>query len=248
MIQFEVLNLGVCGVGQEQMLELLKVVGMKYQPDLVLLGFYVGNDISDNIKYVKKKDIEEIKQKGSLNYPFKKFLKKNSKAIAFLAQKWSDLCFAVGINKYGKMKMFMENYPEDIEEAFKLTEDLIVEISEFLETYNIELWVIIIPMKFQVDFNLKYKGKHIEDNIIIDKPQITIRKILSRNSINYIDLLDDFEESALEGKNLYLKDIHWSSTGHHLAAQKIYSYLIAKKVIPISIRDREEKGQNFQQK
>lgn len=241
--RFEVLNLGVSGIGQKQMLELLTEVAMKYHPDLVSLAFYVGNDLSDNMKYIKGKDIEKVKQKGSLNFPFKKFLKKHSRAIAFSAQKWSNFCFSVGINKYEKKKLFMKKYPEDIEEAFELTENLIVEISDLLKTYNIELCVIVIPMEFQVDFNLQDKGKYTDANsIIIDKPQTTIRKILNKNSINHIDLLRRFrEEKERKGKDLYLKNFrHWNSAGHYLAAEEIFRHLVAEQLIPVSIKNQEE--------
>ena len=44
----EVINLGVGGYGTLQELIYLREEGLKYHPDLVLLGFYAGNDIYDN--------------------------------------------------------------------------------------------------------------------------------------------------------------------------------------------------------
>jgi hypothetical protein len=44
----EVINLGVGGYGTLQQYLVYKKVGRLYQPDIVLLGFYFGNDLRDN--------------------------------------------------------------------------------------------------------------------------------------------------------------------------------------------------------
>jgi lysophospholipase L1-like esterase len=46
--RFEVLNLGISGYGTGQEYLMLKYYGLKYQPDFVILAFYIGNDILDN--------------------------------------------------------------------------------------------------------------------------------------------------------------------------------------------------------
>jgi len=46
----EVLNFGVSGFGTAQELEMLRHHVWKYEPDLVLLAFMTGNDLSDNSK------------------------------------------------------------------------------------------------------------------------------------------------------------------------------------------------------
>lgn len=46
--QVEVINLGVGGFGTLQQYLVFEEVGKRYDPDLVLLGFYLGNDVTNN--------------------------------------------------------------------------------------------------------------------------------------------------------------------------------------------------------
>lgn len=46
--RFEVINLGIAGFGTAQEYLMLKHYGLKYQPDLVILGFFIFNDIRNN--------------------------------------------------------------------------------------------------------------------------------------------------------------------------------------------------------
>lgn len=50
----EVLNFGVSGYGTGQEYLLVRDRVMAYAPNLVLLAFYVGNDVSDNLRELKK--------------------------------------------------------------------------------------------------------------------------------------------------------------------------------------------------
>jgi len=52
----EVINLGQSGFGATQELLVLRRRGWKYSPDVVLLAFFIGNDIADNSRVLKKKD------------------------------------------------------------------------------------------------------------------------------------------------------------------------------------------------
>lgn len=54
--QIECINFGVSGYGTAQELLMLRHVVWEYQPDLVLLAFTTGNDVSDNVRELKRVD------------------------------------------------------------------------------------------------------------------------------------------------------------------------------------------------
>ena len=45
----DVINMGVSGYGTDQELLFLEKEGFNYNPDIVLVAFYIGNDVSDNM-------------------------------------------------------------------------------------------------------------------------------------------------------------------------------------------------------
>jgi lysophospholipase L1-like esterase len=47
--KFEVINAGVIGYSTDKQLAYFSQEGYKYQPDLVILAFFIGNDLTDNI-------------------------------------------------------------------------------------------------------------------------------------------------------------------------------------------------------
>jgi hypothetical protein len=232
--RYEVLNLGMRAIGEKQMFELFKEIGARYQPDMVLLGFYIGNDFNDNMLYVRGKSIEEERQWGTPALPFRRQLRRYSKAIAFLANKWSDFRLNSGLARYGKEKLFMKDYPPDVLESLELTEGILQEMRDYFNRERIDFFVVIIPMKFQVDYNRKYEATKVAEGIVIDKPQSALISILERNEIPYLDLLPLFKERSENfNEDLYLSgnEIHWNSKGHGLAAQAIVSYLKSRNAI-----------------
>ena len=55
--KFEVLNLGQSGFGTADAYMRYLNFGVKYSPDLVILGFLTGNDISDNSKFLNRENV-----------------------------------------------------------------------------------------------------------------------------------------------------------------------------------------------
>jgi hypothetical protein len=63
--KIEVINLSVDAYGTDRELLLYALLGARFKPDLVLLSFYVGNDLQDN-----QIDLEERRYGYRLNRPF----------------------------------------------------------------------------------------------------------------------------------------------------------------------------------
>lgn len=60
--RIEVINLGISGIGPATYERLLSVEGLKYNPDLVIVSFFVGNDFTDDVILKSKIDKEEYKK------------------------------------------------------------------------------------------------------------------------------------------------------------------------------------------
>lgn len=61
----EVINLGVGGYGTAQEYLYLRDEGLRYQPDLVILAFFTGNDVQDNSRRLKGSRAEALDVKSA---------------------------------------------------------------------------------------------------------------------------------------------------------------------------------------
>ena len=109
----EVINFGIHGYGNDQMLLYLKEEGVKYSPDVVILGF-VGDDMNRNLlefRDYSKPKFEFVHNKLQIkNYPVPPpdFTLKNeiyrSKFIDLLIIFYNDLLWKFGINEERKKR------------------------------------------------------------------------------------------------------------------------------------------------
>ena len=68
-VELEVINLGVGGYGTLQEYLLFRDIGRFYEPDLVLLGFFPGNDVADN-----SIELERMAELSGMNVASRPFL------------------------------------------------------------------------------------------------------------------------------------------------------------------------------
>ncbi|MBU1849701.1 MAG: hypothetical protein KKH40_03155, partial [Nanoarchaeota archaeon] len=76
-LDYEVINLGVSGYGTDQELILLQKEGLKYNPDVVILGFYLENDKPDNSKELLIVENGELIKNEKGLFKIKKYLYKS---------------------------------------------------------------------------------------------------------------------------------------------------------------------------
>src|SRR3989344_1191918 len=259
---FQVINLGVLGFGPLMELKVLEMEGLLYQPDIVMLTFFVGNDFYDDTIYSQR--YKETRHKMPLwTYQSRlfSFLRNN---IRFRIVKYfssnkdktsQQFCVNIGKTDYDEslptfskeQYFYLESErAEIIVKNSKLYDHLdlvtksILTMKSLTEQVNAKFIVLVIPDEFQVNPNLfseiinkKPTNTSVINSMIkyIYRPNITERnwsntdydiklpqKILKdffiENHINYIDLLEEWDDNP-DAAGYYLpQDTHLNRKGN----------------------------------
>ena len=241
--KIEVINAGMTAWGTDQELAFLKTEGLNYDPDLVVVGFFIGNDVVNNLRdSIFRFDGENIDEVYP-SHSFSNFLKFRS----FLASKFhvyklfSKIKNLKQKNTNGlteqiilETRLFEINESEDISLAWEKTFLLIKGFKKTLDEKNIDFLMLMIPSKEQVDkdeFNELLKTFNFDsNNLDIELPTRKLREYLGGQSIEYIDLPEQFK---IKNNNsfFYDDDAHLNAEGHKLIAQKIFTYLEKKNIV-----------------
>ncbi|MBU0667328.1 MAG: SGNH/GDSL hydrolase family protein [Nanoarchaeota archaeon] len=157
-LDYEVINLGVSGYGTDQELILLQKEGLKYNPDVVILGFYLENDIPDNSKelLIVENGVLIKNEKGL--FKIKKYLYKS-----LLIMKGNSLIFSK-FNRFGGSivhtaistgiyphipyyggKIFEKEPLKYLDDNLEKTEIILKEIKKICDKNNISLIILMIP-------------------------------------------------------------------------------------------------------
>lgn len=251
---FNILNFGMDGYSTCNEYLTLVHKAMKYKPDIVLLFFYIGNDISDKIYPVSNspkcrfdnsgtliKTVPPVNKEDeqSLNAKIADLITGTNIGVLFFNKlRFSPLIYRVK-SLFGKQSNFSTLSLFDKDSTIKNTGlaniavSDVVGMKEYLECRNIPFWVVITPDRMQVQKEIwkSIVNKYGIDsnNYDLEMPNNLISARFRERGIDCIDLLPVFRDVVNDVGNLYYyHDNHFNRTGHRVTAEAVYSALKAR--------------------
>lgn len=237
-IDVEVFNFGVGGYDILQDVALLKYKGLKFNPDLVVVGFCL-NDVgisSPNLQY-----LEKIK-KWHANPLFK------IRAVQLVAHLYEKIILKGWMAQQNSQKVFRKNYEDKILQIGENESDLLSlmsklddaypadwyknedrigrlryafkELSRLADENGFSVLITIIPW-LEVDNRGAYPYKNVHEII----------KLEANNAgLDAIDLTEDFMSAGMNNLRIENDDyVHPNKLGHLIIAENIASYVLSNQ-------------------
>jgi lysophospholipase L1-like esterase len=239
--KFEVINAGVPARSIREEKKFYELEGYKYKADLVLLAFYIGNDVR-----LKNQQTSEIKVVDNRIVPKQsegfignvKAVLSHSQVYIFLGNilptvlpGLSGLLRNKGLMTkpwFNDVYIFAVKYPDFVTEGWMEAKKNILELRKEIIKNNAKFAFLIIPAVQQVE---KYLWQELIDSESdkknlkwdLDKPNKEMSAFLIQNNIPYLDVLKHFREVNTNArKRLYLKfDRHLNLYGHKVISDKL---------------------------
>jgi lysophospholipase L1-like esterase len=223
----ELINAGVGGYGTVQQYLYLISEGIRFHPDLVLLMFF-ENDLSDNLLTyypgfgprpyatlqggsvnVVERMVTSDYERFILSMPFRLALNKYSYFYYFLNTRVYQPMFASQMRRMQQADLSRL----DADTRYHTFFGVLSRLHSFLKQKGIPLVVVLIPSSNEVAAGRSDVATTISEHCLA-------------HEIHCLPLIDRFRREASAGAELYFRqDIHWTKTGHQVAADEILNYL-----------------------
>lgn len=213
----EVVSAGIPGYGTCEALRLLKSVGLGYEPDLVILAFYEGNDYLNNASAPRRRAVvdgylTDLKPAGSGGRL--RLVVRHSALLTLLDDQWSRL---------GEKRAFRASVEK--------TKALLVEMKTVLAERSVPLVVVFIPDQDPAAY-ARPPLLRLTDRLLrgedVFRQRGEMAEFCQEQGIGFCRLSPRFEDApGAVGLRLSLEDSHFNAEGHRLAAEEIHAWLTA---------------------
>ncbi len=234
----EVINASVSGWGTDDELMYLMREGLRYRPDLVLVGMTLHNDVQDNQEeefhvytdgHLHEKSRPEIALEDFAFLQMKEFLASHSHLYQVLLRaKRFSWVHQEGNRLSSHVASLIKKQPTpEVVQAWDMTRHLFRKMKVESLKQGANVAVFLIPLWVQVsEERLKeFLTEHqlSIEQIALEQPQSHMKAIGQEEQIEIVDLLPDFRRAEKEDpQRLYLLDDgHWTAEGHRLAARVV---------------------------
>ncbi len=246
----QVINAGTRGYGSDQELLFLREQGLKYAPDLVVVAFF-ANDVLNNAqeyqsgrKYAKPRFVLQDGQLQLTNVPPPRAPINFWKALDGLLMRSYVYRFGrevLEMNSPGTppayTQVYRAEYTPEWEEAWQVTEAILVEMQKLAADAGARLLVCYLPDQNQIsDSKWDEIVRHATDTRAYDreKPNRLLGELCARHGIPYLDLTPAFRQHVAAGEPYpyFPVSAHFNVEGNRLTAQLIYDYLRKQRMLP----------------
>ena len=219
---YNIINLGVCGYGTHNALRNLNnflEIRPSINPNIILLGFFLGNDFEDNARAISpQKHIRYTTLFIKIifgKFHTYRFVRSAITKLMYKARKKQKNDITSSNEKAGKSLSSDDNKVIwGKEETLKY----LIELNDLVKKLNSEFIILIMP-----DLN-DIKNSNIKRDYI--------KSICKQKQIAFLDLHqgmlkilgleeNNFQDNIYFKENYYNPDNHWNSRGHKVAAQFI---------------------------
>jgi hypothetical protein len=226
---------------------------IKYNPDIVILNFYIGNDFANNYaSLIYGYENGELVDNRPIQFSsFQKFfhgLNTRYHTIKLIEKILLDgnlsrtILFQIGLYKAEEPESydinlqdtpFLDSAITDI--SYEKTQLILDELYNYTQSNGIRLVVTLIPTKEQV-VQRKYEEhfsvyNNTGTSIDISKPNRWLAKYFTGKNISYIDLTPYFKYQNKNNTFYFEYDEHFNKEGHQFAADLIYERLLKSKIV-----------------
>lgn len=234
-----VLNLALPGIGLPTHLELLERWGTIYSPDVILLGYYVGNDISDTEAYLSRMQASLVTRR--FNARLLDFFEDRT----YFGQVIHDWRHSVGERRAVRVleerirlgefevspeiqDLFLRNLlleDSSVRAAWEHNQRFLLTASEIAERLGSKLFIFVFPATFQVnrshyDYYRKLKFR-LDDRMLTQSvPQDHLLSFCRDHSLQCFDLLPMFREKS-ENEYYLTDNDHWNEEGNALVFESV---------------------------
>lgn len=256
---YEVLNGGVAGWGTGQEYLFLREEGVKYAPDLVVVFFSIGNDVTDNAFELGRGDpiaamnrphfrLDEAGQLlATLPAP------RPPDPLLGLRQALRDVSYAYNFVESGvvakivyrqirgegnlrREPLYLKQTPPEYVEAWRLTEALLGALRATAASVGAETVLVTSPSNYQIYDRLwRALAPSAAAAAAMDReqPNQILAEVTARQGIHYLDILPAFRERVTRYKERlnFPKDGHKNPRGQAFTAELIAEFL-ARQVFP----------------
>jgi SGNH hydrolase-like domain, acetyltransferase AlgX len=243
-------NAGVFGYGTDNEAAWLRTYGWSLSPKIVLVGFFVGNDVKDVMLGMDKTTVDSQgrlvatdKSRAAMDQPgeagadttppstgIKGWLEQNSHAYLFLRNAYYNLTRPPARVQqptiFDAASFFLKDEPPEITAGWTKTFGILDAMRADAQAHGAQLVVVAIPTREQVHDRywneMKQQFGLTDAQLVRDLPEQHLAAWSARTGAPLIDLLPGFR-AADPNKQLYYfrTDRHWNATGHALAATLI---------------------------
>jgi hypothetical protein len=253
----EIVNAGMEAMNPGYYWHILNKLGDLFKPDLVLVGFFVGNDIERDFAIMIGNFISEPKDLWkrfskydqfcywrlyklikSKYFHYRDAQMKQEEVKRHPSQEVGSFAQATFLEiEMKKSWIFDKNHRELLHQQWRECSEVILKMKVWCDRRKIKLVMLLLPAQFQVDQALRQavftKYQHIaEKNYDLSHPNNLIVNFCRTQDIHCLDMLGQFQEQW-KTKQLYiLRDSHWNEAGNRLAADLLFEYLEKNQLLP----------------
>ncbi len=249
---YEIYNAGIVGHTTDQYLLRLKQLTPILNPDIAIVNFFVGNDVTEHRRHKwytkdnKLVQVEDLKvfadESGKLRS--KNQIPPKSYVWNFLEQRWQIFHTKFLKKTPSHLKIptltwpvFLPEdhagYDDRIPQFWEQVFESLDQIQTHCKENNIKLLLNIIPMDVQVSEHYwdKYAIRYFDAEAMkADRPQTKLLQYCKKQDLDCLDLLPSFRNHELKDQ-LYFQneDPHFDTIGHEVTANLIRNWLDSKE-------------------
>jgi hypothetical protein len=254
----DTVNAGNAGFGTAQELLFLQHDGVQYQPDIVVLVYFIDNDLPDNgYRVARERELDttrrpffvpdgtgDIELRPGATPPEDRFASVRPllrRSVTYnLAENfllWHEAREQEQAQIGKNRPTYRTNPPAEWEEAWWVTERILGRVREATAQMGAQLVVVAAPSYYQVNADawraLVEADTRERNRYEVDFPNRRLAEIAARQQLRFLDLLPSMKAAQANGAALYFPaDGHWTSEGHAFAAARIGDYLADAGMLP----------------
>ncbi len=228
----EVYNFGISSTGPREYQTVLHDDVWPFQPDIVMVGVFVGNDITESLPSPRGMSLQKnalylfLHRAGRLAHERARqpVLSIASSSAEFPRPALAETTFREVEAR--RLSVCQNPPPAGMEKKWKHAFFHLEQIIADCKRHQRPVGFVLIPDEFQVDPNVLATALRdanlSRDEVILDIPQRRLNEFCADQRVPCLDLLPSFAQVP---DTYAFRDTHWNVRGNHLAAEKIGQWL-----------------------